>query len=73
MAPAHIFVVGALIEIVGEELELTFIPILLETPELLEAQILVFEITQVIVSRLLNAFEANVVLLVPTFEPFTFH
>ena len=71
--PAHIDAVGALILILGEEVEFTVIPILLETPTLLTAQIFVLEITQVIVSRWLIAEEANVVLLVPTFEPFTFH
>lgn len=73
LAPAQILVVGALIEIVGELLELTFIPILFDTPELLDAQILVFEMTQVIVSKLFNAFEAYEGLLVPTFVPFNFH
>lgn len=49
--PAHIDVVGALILILGEDVEFTVIPILLDIPTLLVAQIFELEITQVMVSR----------------------
>ena len=72
-APAQIFKLLALIKILGFAVGLTIIPILFEMPLLFVAQGLVFEMTQVTVSLLFSELEANVLLFVPTFTPFTFH
>ncbi len=71
--PAHIVVLDAEIETVGFEVELTVILIAFELAVVLAAQGLIILILHVTTSPWFNVLEANVVLFVPTLDPFTFH
>lgn len=71
--PAHIVVVDTEIETVGFDVELTVILMAFELAVVLAAHGLIILILQVTTSPWFKVLVANVALLVPTFEPFTFH
>lgn len=72
-APAHTVVLPVAIVIVGAESELTVIAIAFDVTDTGEAQVAFDVITHETRSLLFKVDDENVLLLVPTLPPFTFH